>query len=289
MDPFWVTAAAFWWAVPVIAGAAVVSVLGVLRRRGSTGRRLGYDAARLDLRTALRAETEARLVARSAKAEMRGLMAGRAAGATTAAAVADARRQAREAERTLKAATGLVRARRVQLDVARAELATRRDPQHLPLPRTLAAHDAVITRWMAYEMDPVRLSDFPTMADVRDPATAAFLRALDGAREARPDPQQRVTPAEFSAYRDAVARLQRAFDTAEQDAQARAAGRDPQREREQREERGAAWQDTAQQVIAASADALDRAADAATAVIAAWNERSRLRRGPRGTRDERDH
>ncbi|SDM37309.1 hypothetical protein [Microbacterium azadirachtae] len=274
MDPFWAAAAEFWWVAPVVAGGAVVSVAGVRRRLSSGGRRLGYDAARLDLQNALRQANEARVAVRVARAELAGLLAGRAAGATDPAAVSDARRRAREAEQGSRAAAAAVRARRARLEAARAELALGADPQRRPLPRTIAAHEAVLARWMAYETDPGLLLAYPAMGDARDPSTSAFLTAMAQARDARPAPTARITPAEFGAYRDAVEQLRRAFDTAEEDARARAAGRDPVRERE-RAARSGAWQDAAQQAIALSADALDRATDAAASWVAAWNARDR--------------
>lgn len=271
MDPFWAFAAEFWWTAPVVAGAGAVSVLGA-RRGAAGGRRLGYDASRLDLQAAQRVATEARLRVRVARAELAGLVAGRAAGSAHAAEVADARRALREAETGARTAAASVRARRAQVEAARADLALNADPRRRPLPRAMAAHDAVVARWMAYETDPAKLIAYPTIGDARDPSTAAFLLAMDEARQARPDPARRVAPAEFGAYRDAVARLERAFDLAERDAHARAEGRDPERERASR---GTGWQDTAQHVIALSAEALDRAADAAASAIAAWNARER--------------
>jgi len=272
VDPFWAFAAEFWWTAPVLAGAGAVSVLGARRGAAAGGRRLGYDAARLDLQAAQRAATEARLRVRVARAELAGLVAGRTAGSAHAADVAGARRALREAEAGARAAAASVRARRAQVEAARADLALNADPRRRPLPRAIAAHEAVVARWMAYETDPAKLIAYPTIGDARDPSTAAFLLALDEARQARPDPARRVAPAEFGAYRDAVVRLERAFDLAERDAHARAEGRDPERERVSR---GAGWQDTAQQVIALSADALDRAADAAAAAFAAWSARER--------------
>ncbi|MBS1906691.1 MAG: hypothetical protein JST33_09015 [Actinobacteria bacterium] len=279
MDPIWAVAAEFWWTAPVVAGVVAVIVLGA--RRGAGGRRLGYDAARLDLQSAQRAATEARLAVRVARAELAGRIAGRAAGSAHPMEVSDARRALRDAETGAKAASAAVRARRAQVEAARADLALNADPHRRPLPRAIAAHDAVVARWMAYETDPAKLIAYPSIGDARDPSTAAFLLALDEARRTRPDSDHRIGPAEFGVYRDAVSRLERAFDTAERDAHARAEGRDPERERASR---AAGWQDTAQHVIALSADALDRAADAAASAMAAWNARER---GPKRRR-ERD-
>ncbi|MDA4893965.1 hypothetical protein PFZ55_44615 [Streptomyces sp. MS2A] len=273
MDPFWAVAAEFWWTAPVVAGAGAVSAFGIRRLRISGGRRLAYDAARLDLQAAQKEATSARHDVRVARAELARALAERTAGRLGAAEVAETRRLVREAERAAKASAATVRARRAQLDAARAGLAGSVPPDQLPLPRTMAQHDAVVARWMQYETDPARAIAFPSMTDAREPATAAFLAALDEARRTRPDAAGRVTPAEYAAYRDAVAAAERAFAIAERTAQARAGGRDP--EDVLRDERAAGWQDAAQQMIAMSADALDRAAGAAASAFAAWNERSR--------------
>lgn len=85
---------------------------------------------------------------------------------------------------------------------------------------------------MAYETDPARLIAFPALTDARQPLTAAFLAAEHRARDVRPaSPHARITPPQFTAYRDAVAAVSRAFDAAEAEAwrQARAAGDAPAR------------------------------------------------------------
>ena len=77
----------------------------------------------------------------------------------------------------------------------------------------MAADDAVTARWMQYEPDPARQLAFPAMGDARVPSTAAFLAELKTTRALRPAaPDARITPAQFTAYRDGVARLGRAFD-----------------------------------------------------------------------------
>ncbi|MCE4025563.1 hypothetical protein LXM50_06220, partial [Microbacterium sp. Au-Mic1] len=68
MDPIWSAAAEFWWVAPVVAGGAVLTVAGVRQKLRSGGRRLGYDAARLDLQSALRQANEARVAVRVARA-----------------------------------------------------------------------------------------------------------------------------------------------------------------------------------------------------------------------------
>ncbi|MBZ5869692.1 hypothetical protein LAQ72_27990, partial [Escherichia coli] len=55
--------------------------------------------------------------------------------------------------------------------------------------RLFADHDAVNSRWLAYELDVAKLIDFPMMSDVREPLTVEFLRAkrlADGLRPAVP-------------------------------------------------------------------------------------------------------
>lgn len=114
---------------------------------------------------------------------------------------------------------------------------------------------------MEYETDPARQIAFPAMSDSNVPTTAAFFVAVERARDLRP--HGRVTPAEFTAYRDAVADLQRAFDVAERAARGENG-------------RPLGWQDA----VSRSADALGRAADAAASALSAWT-----RRGKPGDRD----
>ena len=104
------------------------------------------------------------------------------------------------------------------------------------------------------------------MTDVKQPATAAYLRAAAHAVEMRRAATGRVSAEDFAAYRDAVADLERAFEAAEHSARVQA-GEAPQP--------SSAWQDAAQDMISRSADAIDRAAGAAASALAAWNERKR--------------
>lgn len=173
----------------------------------------------------------------------------------------------KHAEQDARAAAADVRARRVQLNVARAEIPLASKPERYPVARLRRAHDAITARWMEYETDPAKLIAYPSMSDAKDAATAAFLGASRHAQDLRPAAGARITTAEYAAYRDAVAQLERTFDVAEHATKARAAGRDPNAT--------PVWQDTAQQVFTRSADALDKAAGAAASAFAAWNARSR--------------
>lgn len=87
------------------------------------------------------------------------------------------------------------------------------------LERLFAAHDAVTSRWLEYELDVAKIIAFPAMSDGRQPLTAAFLRAkriADGLRPA--SAKARLTREQLAEYRNAVADFEVAFDVAERDA-----------------------------------------------------------------------
>ncbi|MEH0109550.1 hypothetical protein V6N00_07500 [Tersicoccus sp. MR15.9] len=71
-----------------------------------------------------------------------------------------------------------------------------------------ARHDAVVERWLAYELDPGKQIDYPQMTDVSQPTAAAVVRAMRQARDAR-------DVADEAAYAVAVTRLEQAFTEAE--------------------------------------------------------------------------
>lgn len=232
MDPLWATIAEFWWIGPATIGTGTLGWLGLRRERRERRRRIELDAARHELRTAKRAATSARAAVRVARAELDRLQAERAIGRASAGDVAAARRQLDRATDEVRVASATARSRRAHVVAARAALPAAGDDSRLPVTRVMAAHDEIIARWMTYETDPARLIAFPAMTDARQPATAAFLAADKAARELRPSsPHARVTPAQFTAYRDAVAAAERAFAVAEAEAwkQARAAGDAPPR------------------------------------------------------------
>lgn len=264
MDPF-LLAAEWWWVAPTAVAAGTVGVMG-LRRRNSTvsGRRLAVDAARHDLREAQLVAAERRTALKIARADLARVSAERAAQRATAEQVAGARRMLRERERDAKAASADVRARQVRLNAARAAVPSASEPR--PLERLHAAHDAVTARWMRYETDPALQIAYPAMTDVKRPATAAYFQAAGHAVEARRAAAgARITPAEFAAYRDAVAELERAFEAAEHAAKVQA-GEAPST---------AAWQDAAQDMLNRSAEAIDRAAGAAAAALSSWTSRKK--------------
>lgn len=282
MDPLWAFAAEFWWIAPVAAAAGGAGVLAVRTMKREGGRRLAYDAARMELQLAQQDRARTRAEAKSARAHAARVAAERAASRADADDVAEARRAQRAAERNARAASAAVRARRAARDAARRELAAGPPPEQWPLPRLRTAHDALIARWMTYETDPHKAIAYPTMSDGRDPDTAAFLATADEARRFRPAEGARVTPAAFAVYRDAVDAMSRALDRAERAAVARSEGRDPAAERARANSWPGTWQDAAQDAADRSARLLDDAADAVSAAIATWTERNPFRRkGPR--------
>lgn len=292
MDPFvWTTIAEFWWIGPVVIGTGALGWIGLRHQRTERARRLAYEAAKLELRAARQRSATARGAAKLARAELARVQAERTAAHATSADVAAARRELQSAQREARAATATVRAGRARVTAARAALPSAATPaEELPLARITAAHDAVTARWISYETDAAKVLAFPAMSDGRQPLTAAYLTVQAEAQQLRPR-TARVTAAEFAAYREAVERLGRAFDAAEADAwrQARAAGTAPAGSRPasaEPEPSAAApwatdWSAVAQSVAARSAEALTRAAEAATA---AFETRAAPRRDPRGSR-----
>lgn len=265
MDPF-LFVAEWWWIAPSAVGAgavAAVGTIGMRRRTRRSGRRLAVDAARHDLTTAQRTVTDRRTALKLARADHARIAAERSAQRATADQLAGARRILRERERDLKAAHADAKASRVRLSAAKAAVPAASAPRPLEILR--AEHDAIVARWMRYETDPALQITYPAMTDVKQPSTAAYLRAAGRANELRRAVEHRATPADFSAYRQAVSDLERAFEAAEHRAHI-LAGESPT---------AAAWQDAAQDVLARSADAIDRAAGAAASVIAAWTTRGR--------------
>jgi hypothetical protein len=71
-----------------------------------------------------------------------------------------------------------------------------------------AEHDALLSRWSRYELDPACCIDYPAMTDVRLPETSALIRAMREADQLRGAPHQ--------GYAPAVARFGLALAAAEQ-------------------------------------------------------------------------
>lgn len=85
--------------------------------------------------------------------------------------------------------------------------------------RLFTDHDAVNARWLDYELDVVKLIDFPMMSDVREPLTVEFLRAKRLADGLRPErPEGIVNDSQLTEYRQALRNFEVAFDVAEREA-----------------------------------------------------------------------
>ncbi len=243
-----------------------MTYLTLRQERVRNFRRLEVDAAKHELREAQATVVRTRGVARVARTELARLEAERVAGRATVAEVAAARAHSQIAQRDAKAAVAGIRARRAQLSAARAMLPhAAADPTKQPLARLMAEHDAVTARWMEYETDPAKLIAFPAMSDVRVATTAAFVAERERARGARPpSATARIGLTQYTTYRDAVRRLERAFAVAEAEAWRLAGAGAPGRADAESAE---TWTATAQQAIAKSAEALSRATEAAAAAF----------------------
>lgn len=263
MDPL-LLAVELWWIAPVAAGGVAAGAVGLRRRSTKSGRRLEYDAARHDLKAARQTALERRMAVKLARADVVRISAERSARRATQEQVAGAKRMLRAKENDAKAAAADVRAKQVRLSAARAAIPAASAPR--PLERLQAQHEAIVVRWMNYETDPGLQIAYPAMTDVKQPATAGYLRAAAHAVETRRAATGRVSAPDFAAYRDAVADLERAFEAAEHAARVQA-GEAPQA--------SSAWQDAAHDLITRSTEAIDRATDAAASAFAAWNDRKK--------------
>ncbi|MBV8177902.1 MAG: hypothetical protein JOY55_01665 [Mycobacterium sp.] len=92
--------------------------------------------------------------------------------------------------------------------------------QRRSLTRVLREHDRTDTRWLEYELDFVRLLDFPLMTDMRDPLTIEFHKAKLRADFLRPmKAEDLLDDADAAArYLAAVEDYVTAFDIAEAEA-----------------------------------------------------------------------
>ena len=79
-------------------------------------------------------------------------------------------------------------------------------------------HDEVDRKWLSYELDAAKLIDYPTMTDVREPLTVAFLRAKRVADSLRPEDPSEVSAEDLAEYRSAVTSYDVAFQVAETEA-----------------------------------------------------------------------
>ena len=109
-----------------------------------------------------------------------------------------------------------VRLAKVQADSATR---TQSEAQVREVRKLMQQHQSTVEAWAAYELDPVRLLEYPVMSDVRDPHVAAFHRAMLGADGLRPSTPDELTERDDVAqYRGAVHAMETAFRAAEGEA-----------------------------------------------------------------------
>lgn len=213
MEPILLVIESWWWVAPatVAAGAGAYGALTTGRRRA---RRLELDAARHEESRAHRALVAAKAQVRSAQADV---LSARARSGVSAAPI-DAKRALHSAREAEKSASFELRASRARVKASYAQYRAQSTAEPLPIERLYAAHDAVNARWLSYETDVDKALAYPAVTDPRHPATVTFLRAQREAQFVRPTPGRRVAPAQFVAYRTAVAELDAALVEAERQA-----------------------------------------------------------------------
>ncbi|NKZ15248.1 hypothetical protein HGA11_30185 [Mycolicibacterium septicum DSM 44393] len=86
--------------------------------------------------------------------------------------------------------------------------------------RTIEEHDRTDTRWLEYELDLVKLLNYPLMTDMREPVTQQFHRAKLRADLLRPIAAEALVNDRdgFAEYREAVEDYASAFHVAENEA-----------------------------------------------------------------------
>jgi len=212
VEPILLIVTSWAWIVPAAAGAGAATYVG-LTTRGRRARRLELDAARHEESQAYRELVVAKARVRTAQADV---MTAKARAATPQAA--EARRELQVARQSEKSASLALRASRsrVKAGYSQYRAATSQDP--LPIERLWAEHDAVNTRWLAYETDVDKALSYPKMTDTRHAATVVFLRAQREALVKRPTLRDRVTPQQYVEYREAVRALQASLVEAERQA-----------------------------------------------------------------------
>ena len=207
----------WWWAAPAAAGLGIVGYTGLTtgRRRA---RRLALDAARHEERRAVHRALQAQADTRAAQAQVLAAQAAQRNGVAAPGVppVGEARRILQQAKQAQRGAALALKASRAHIRAERARIQSISGVDDLPLARLMREHDAVTARWLEYETDLETALAFPQMTDARQPATAAFLRAQQEAMHLRPaSATAKMTGAEFAAYRDAIRRVEVAFESAE--------------------------------------------------------------------------
>ncbi|GAA5201105.1 hypothetical protein [Microbacterium jejuense] len=212
MEPILLIVTGWWWIVPAAAGAGTATYVG-LTTRSRRARRLELDAARHEESLAYRALVAAKAHVRTAQADV---MTAKARAATPQAA--EARRELQVARQTERSASLALRASRTRVKAGYSQYRAASADDPLPIERLWAEHDAANTRWLSYETDVDKALRHPQMTDSRQPSTVVFLLAQREALAKRPTLRDRVTPAQYLEYRDAVRAMQAALAEAERQA-----------------------------------------------------------------------
>lgn len=84
----------------------------------------------------------------------------------------------------------------------------------------LSRHDAVRSAWAAYELDPMKMLDYPLLSDMREKTTSNLLMALRKANSLRENNTRKTlgSPTVLSSYEGSVLELEHAFEVAEREA-----------------------------------------------------------------------
>ncbi|MFB7891846.1 hypothetical protein ACFC1I_06580 [Microbacterium sp. NPDC056044] len=214
MEPFLLIVSSWWWIAPAAVGAGAATYAG-MTTRNRRARRLELDAARAEESQAYRDLVAAKARLRTAQAD---LLTAKSRSSVPPAHAAEARRELQAARQDEKTASLALRASRTRVKAGYAQYRAASPTDPLPIDRLCAAHDAVNTRWLAYETDVDLALAHPQMTDPRHPATVVFLRAQREALAKRPTLRDRVTPQQFLEYRVAVRHLEATFAEAERQA-----------------------------------------------------------------------
>ena len=96
----------------------------------------------------------------------------------------------------------------------------KRTENQVKLEKLLERHDAVRQAWASYELDPMKMLDYPLLSDMREKTTQDLLLALRKANDIRETHsiQSLQTSEIFTDYKNAVLELEHTFEVAEREA-----------------------------------------------------------------------
>lgn len=96
----------------------------------------------------------------------------------------------------------------------------KRTNDQVKLKKLLDRHEAVRQAWASYELDPMKMLEYPLLSDMRENTTRNLLFALRKANDIRENHSMQAlqVPEVLTDYRNAVLELEHAFEIAEQEA-----------------------------------------------------------------------